>query len=76
MMSMGEVIEKIEYDSFSKAMNRPTIPYATTSIDGKRWLFCPYCGKKQFMLNDNTEIKDMPWKCKGSKCKKEFVINI
>ena len=44
--------------------------------DGERWLYCPYCDKKQFPLLPATQIKHLLFKCKNSKCKKEFMIDV
>lgn len=44
--------------------------------DGERWLYCPYCGKKQFPLLPSTQIKHLLFKCKNSKCKNEFMIDV
>ncbi len=40
------------------------------------WVTCPYCGKKAIKLLPDTKIYKMPYKCKGSKCKKEFLVNV
>lgn len=39
------------------------------------WICCPYCGKNQFPIGNETKIENLIWKCKNSKCKKDFVIN-
>lgn len=43
--------------------------------DGK-WIICPYCFKKQIKILPDTKIHKMPYVCKGSKCKREFIINV
>lgn len=42
----------------------------------KMYAACPYCGKKQFLIRKETVIKNLPWKCKASNCKKDFEVNI
>ena len=37
--------------------------------NGQEWVCCPYCG-------DDTKIKNLPVKCKGSNCKKVFLVNV
>lgn len=39
------------------------------------WIVCPYCYKKLIKILPDTKIHRMPCKCKGSKCKKEFLVN-
>ena len=61
-------------------MNPPVEPdgQAYTQKDfktGRIWVNCPYCGSRNFFVNENTRIENMPWKCKGSKCKREFEVN-
>lgn len=43
---------------------------------GQEWVCCPYCGKKTLLLRDDTKIKNLPVKCKGSNCKKVFLVNV
>lgn len=66
-------------DEFYKYMNAPQEtdgkPYKQF-YNGNDWLCCPFCGKRQFMVNKDTKIVKMPWKCKGSSCKKEFEVNV
>lgn len=40
------------------------------------WICCPYCFKKLIKILPGTKIHKMPYKCKGSKCKKEFIVNL
>lgn len=40
------------------------------------WYRCPYCGKKLFPIREDTEIKNMPYKCKDNRCGKEILINV
>lgn len=44
--------------------------------DGARWVVCPYCFKKNIKVLSDTKIKHMPWKCKGSNCRKDFIVNV
>ena len=37
------------------------------------WVVCPYCGKKQFPLNEKAKIEDLEYRCK--QCKKYFEVN-
>lgn len=46
--------------------NKKNIPFVT----------CPYCGKKNFMIKKETKITKLPWKCKASRCRKNFEINV
>ena len=43
---------------------------------GVLWVRCPWCGNKVFPISDGTKIHKLHWKCKGSKCHKEFEINV
>lgn len=45
-------------------------------INGDKWVICPYCLKKALKIFPTTKIYRMPYKCKGSNCKKEFLINV
>lgn len=85
-MSITDAIKDMEkhmgIDSdFSEYMNAP-LPHNNqgyvqrdykTGID---WVCCPYCGKRNFSITEKTRIHKLPWKCKGSSCKKEFEVNI
>lgn len=80
-MSMADVINSIEYGSFSRCMNPPE-PHngqAYMQYDrktGKNWIHCPHCGKRQFPMTDGASIKGQVFKCKASDCKQEFVVNV
>lgn len=39
------------------------------------WIQCPYCGKRQFPIGENAKISNLLYRCKGSGCKKKFLIN-
>lgn len=67
--------------SFSKHMN-PPLPHdnqAYVQMDyktGELFVMCPYCGKKNLKIRDDTQISNLELKCKGSGCKKVFFVNI
>lgn len=42
----------------------------------RKWVCCPYCGKKAFYVWETTRINNMPFQCKGSNCKKDFIIDV
>ena len=85
-MSMNEIIDEIAKemvgsDEFERYMNAP-LPHNNqgyvqrdykTGID---WVCCPNWSKKNFMITDETRIHKLPWKCKGSNCRKEFEVNV
>lgn len=80
-MSMSEVIESIERDAFGKYMNFPADANGQAYIQydwktKKKWVHCPFCGKKQFPIEEDTKIRNLKHICKGSKCKKEFWVNV
>lgn len=41
-------------------------------IDG--WIVCPLCGKKQFRVENDTEIKNLRFRCRSSNGKSEHFI--
>lgn len=43
--------------------------------DGNRWAVCPYCRKKAVKILPDTKIRNMPYRCRGSNCRKEFIVN-
>lgn len=45
-------------------------------VENDLWVVCPYCYKKLIKLLPDTKIHNMPYKCKGSKCQKEFLVNV
>ena len=74
-MKMSQVINSIEFDAFRRCMNQPEegfdgIAAVKTFADGSRWAVCPWCGKKAVRVLPDTKIQHMPYKCKGSNCKK------
>ncbi len=80
-MSMREVIESMEHDDFSKCMNLPEhnldiVADIKIFTDLSQWVACPFCGKKAIKILPDTKIHKMPYKCKGSKCQKEFLVNV
>lgn len=85
-MSITDAIKDMEkhmgIDSeFSDYMNAP-LPHNNQGYvqrdykTGILWVHCCHCGKKQFSITDETRIHKLPWKCKGSSCKKEFEVNV
>lgn len=85
-MSISDAIKDMEKhmgvnEDFSRYMNEP-IPHNNqgyvqrdykTGID---WVCCPHCGKRNFSITEETRIHKLPWKCKASKCRKEFEVNV
>lgn len=64
---------------FEQYMNPPESTNGeayTRYLGAEKWVFCLWCGKKQFPVAKETTIRKMKWKCKSSTCKKEFEINI
>ena len=61
---------------FSKAMNPPEDGFDGRADVKAGWVVCPYCQKKQFKVNPDTNIEKMPYKCKNSKCRKEIIVNV
>ena len=47
-----------------------------TFPDGARWIVCPFCRKKAIKILPETKIHNMPYKCRGSNCRKEFIVNV
>jgi len=80
-MSISKVMGSIERDSFSRVMNPPEDGFdgqADIEIDsnGKKWVYCPWCHKKHFPVNDGAEIRNFQYQCRNSNCKKLFFVNI
>lgn len=80
-MGMREVIESIEHDTFSGHTNPPedkldSVADIKIFPDLSSWAVCPFCGKKAIKILPDTRIHKMPYKCKGSKCQKEFLVNL
>lgn len=85
-MSITDAIKDMEKHmgidtEFSDYMNAP-LPHNNQGYvqrdykTGILWVHCCHCGKKQFSITDETRIHKLPWKCKGSSCKKEFEVNV
>lgn len=75
---MGILYDMVMENDF-KYMNPPQEPDKNTGKvfhDGKMWVTCRYCGKRQFPIEHDTKIVKLPWKCKGSNCKKELEVNV
>lgn len=80
-MSMTEIIEEITDGKMAEFMNPPVESDGRVYIqqnfkDGKDYIHCPYCGKKQFPVQEDTRIENLLYQCKNSKRKKEFKIEI
>ena len=43
---------------------------------GELFVMCPYCGKKNLKIRDDTKISNLELKCKGSNCREIFEVNI
>ena len=39
------------------------------------WVMCPFCGRRQFKIEQDTSIQNLTYKCKNTKCKHDMVIN-
>lgn len=68
-------------DDFQEHMNPPEDGFdgiSTVKIfpDSSRWAVCPWCGKKAVKILPETRILKMPYKCKNSKCRKEFIVHV
>lgn len=79
-MSISRVIESIERESFSRVMNPPEDGFdgqadIRTNAQGQKWVYCPWCDKKHFPLNQEAVIKDFYYQCRNSKCKRIFIVN-
>lgn len=84
-MSITDAIKDMEkhmgVDNFEDHMNAP-LPHNNQGYvqrdykTGKLYVCCPHCSKKNFMITNETKIHKLPWKCKGSSCKKEFEVNV
>jgi DNA-directed RNA polymerase subunit RPC12/RpoP len=77
-MSIKTALESEGVD-FSEYMNIPEPRDGTAQIkivNGEKWVSCPYCGKRALKILPTTKIHRMPYKCKGSNCKKEFMVNV
>ena len=44
--------------------------------DGSIWLICPYCKKKALKIMPDTQIHNMPFKCRGTNCRREFMAEV
>lgn len=78
-MSISRVIESIERESFSRVMDPPKDGFdgqADIEVDsnGKKWVYCPWCHKKHFPINDGAIIIGLQYRCRNNHCKKVFII--
>lgn len=83
-MSITDAIKDMEKHmgmDFGKYMNEPLPHDGQAYIQrdyktGKDYICCPYCGKKNLKIRDDTQISNLELKCKGSGCKSTFLVNI
>lgn len=78
---MAGYISNGMYDDFQRHMNQPEdgfdgIADIKTFPDGSRWAVCPWCGKKVVKILPETQIFKMPYKCKNSKCRRDFTVHV
>mgnify|MGYP000874974262 FL=1 len=78
-MGMVEVFEQMG-TNLSDHVDNPVNKLQRGNIkkytDGSKWVICPYCGKKNIRVYPKTWIKMLPWKCKGSNCRKDFLVDV
>lgn len=79
-MSMTEIIDSMTDGGFTRYMNAPEPPdgqeYISYDKNNVPWVTCCFCGKRQFPLSKGAVIKGQVFKCKGSNCKREFLVNL
>ena len=84
-MSITDAIKDMEkhmgIDNFEDYMNAPVPHNGQAYIQrdyktGELFVMCPYCGKKNLKIRDDTQISNLELKCKGSGCKSTFLVNI
>lgn len=66
---------------FSEHMNPPEDGFdgqADIKVDssGTKWVYCPWCHKKHFPVNDGATINGLRYQCRNSNCKKIFIVNV
>lgn len=71
-MSIKTALESEGVD-FSEYMNIPE-PWDGTAqiktVNGEKWVSCPYCGKRALKILPTTKIHRMPYKCKEATVRK------
>lgn len=80
-MSINKVIKSIEHDAFSRVMNPPEDGFdgqadIRTNPQGQKWVYCPWCHKKHFPINDKAKIQGLRYQCRNSNCRQIFIISI
>lgn len=50
--------------------------YITSDNIGRRWVTCPICKKRNFLIHSDTKIVNLTFKCKNSRCKQIFMVNV
>lgn len=76
---MSKTIESIKRESFSRVMNPPEDGFdgqadIKTDSKGQKWVYCPWCDKKHFPINDGAIIIGLKYRCRNNHCKKVFII--
>ena len=85
-MSITDAIKDMEKhmgvdEYFSEYMNAP-LPHDNQGYvqrdykTGILWECCPHCGKRNFSITEETRIHKLSWKCKASKCRRDFEVNV
>lgn len=85
-MSMTEIIDDMTHemvgsDGFERFMNK-SLPHNGQAYiqrdykTGELFVMCPYCGKKNLKIRDDTKISNLELKCKGSNCHEIFEVNV
>ena len=83
-MSITDAIKDMEKHmgmNFGDYMNEPLPHNGQAYIQrdyktGELFVMCPYCSKKNLKIREDTQISNLELKCKGSGCKKTFLVNI
>ncbi|WP_312432791.1 hypothetical protein [Lacrimispora sp.] len=79
-VEMGKRAIKGMTSGLEKSMNPPEDGFdgqadIRTNAQGQKWVYCPWCDKKHFPLNQEAVIKDFHYQCRNSKCKRIFIVN-
>lgn len=57
-------------------MNELKEAYIKLDDKGNPWVACPYCNKRVFPVSKSTKIENLIYRCKGSDCKRNFLVNV
>lgn len=68
-------------DRFEKIMNPPKDGFdgqADIKVDGTgtKWVYCPWCHKKHFPINNGAVVQGLEYQCRNSNCKKLFIVKV